>query len=186
VPGTGAARTSASADALAALREEPGGFFSDEDVFSSSSDGDDDGEVLPALSPQRRGVSPRTLRRIPSVSYGFRHSDERKDESNAAALRGAARMKRRAFDSECAVCLCEFVPGETLARLPACAHLFHRACVERWLCTSRECPKCRTAVASVGEKEGDKEEDAEGDDAKTGEGTIVVACSPERFSSLML
>ena len=41
VPGTGAARTSASADALAALREEPGGFFSDEDVFSSSSDGDD-------------------------------------------------------------------------------------------------------------------------------------------------
>jgi hypothetical protein len=39
---------------------------------------------------------------------------------------------------------------------------------------------------SVGEKEGDKEEDAEGDDAKTGEGTIVVACSPERFSSLML
>ena len=192
VLGTGAARTSATADALAAPREEPGGFFSDEDEsvaggFFSSSDDDDDGEVLPALSPQRRGVSPRTLRRIPSVSYGFRHSDERKDESDAAALRGAARMKRRAFDSECAVCLCEFVPGETLARLPACAHLFHRACVERWLCTSRECPKCRTAVASVGEKEGDEEGDASfDDDAKTNEGVIVVACTPERFSSLLL
>ena len=193
VLGTGAARTSASADALAAPREEPGGFFSDEDEsvaggFFSSSDDDDDGEVLPALSPQRRGVSPRTLRRIPSVSYGFRHSDERKDESDAAALRGAARMKEsNAFDSECAVCLCEFVPGETLARLPACAHLFHRACVERWLRTSRECPKCRTAVASVGEKEGDKEGDALfDDDAKTNEGVIVVACTPERFSSLLL
>jgi hypothetical protein len=188
VPGTGAARTSASADALAALREEPGGFFSDEDVFSSSSDGDDDGEVLPALSPQRRGVSPRTLRRIPSVSYGTPAccvSDERKDASDAAARPGA-RMTRRAFDSECAVCLREFVPGEQLARLPACAHLFHRACVERWLCTSRECPKCRTAVASVGEKEGDAGDASFDDDAKTGEGVIVVACAPERFSSLLL
>lgn len=185
VPGTGAARTSASADALAALREEPGGFFSDQDVFSSDEDGDDDGEVFPALSPHRRGVSPRTLRRIPSVSYG---TDGIKDFSSDAAARRGARTKRRAFefDSECAVCLCEFVPGELLARLPACAHLFHRACVERWLCTSRECPKCRTAVASVGEKEGDAGDASLDDDAKTNEGVIVVACTPERFSSLLL
>ena len=83
------------------------------------------------------------------------------------------------------MCLCAYAPGERLARLPACAHLFHRACIERWLCTSRECPKCRTAVASVGEEEGD-EGDAVDDDAKTGEGVIVVACTPERFSSLLL
>ena len=185
VPGTGAARTSASADALAALREEPGGFFSDQDVFSSDEDGDDDGEVFPALSPHRRGVSPRTLRRIPSVSYG---TDGIKDFSSDASVQHGARTKRRAFefDSECAVCLCEFVPGELLARLPACAHLFHRACVERWLCTSRECPKCRTAVASVGEKEGDAGDASLDDDAKTNEGVIVVACTPERFSSLLL
>jgi len=40
-------------------------------------------------------------------------------------------------------------------------------------------------VASVGEEEGD-EGDAVDDDAKTGEGVIVVACTPERFSSLLL
>ena len=187
VPGTGAARMSASADALAALREEPGGFFSDADDDEAIFSGDDffDDEVASAetSSPQRRGVSPRTLRRIPSVSYGTpacATSDERKDATSSSA-----RARRRGFDTECAVCLCEYAPREPLARLPACGHLFHRACVERWLRTSRECPKCRAAVVSVGEKEGDAG-DAEGDDAKTGEGTIVVACSPERFSSLML
>ena len=192
---TGAPRTSASADALAALREEPGGFFSDdvsddeEGVFSSS-DGDDGREVLSASSPQRRGVSPRTLRRIPSVSYDARvcgTSDDKTGASRTATSSDAEGTKRLfcAFDSECAVCLCAYAPGERLARLPACAHLFHRACIERWLCTSRECPKCRTAVASVGEEEGD-EGDAVDDDAKTGEGVIVVACTPERFSSLLL
>ena len=149
--GTGAARTSASADALAALREEPSGVFSDDDEGSfSSSDGDDDGEVPSASSPRRRGLSPRTLRHIPSVSYDARvceTSDERNGGSRAAS--SDARTKRRAFDSECVVCLCEYAPGEPLARLPTCAHLFHRACIERWLCMSRECPKCRTAVASV-------------------------------------
>ena len=156
----------------------------DDDEASSGDDFFHD-EVAPAetSSPQRRGVSPRTLRRIPSVSYGTpacATSDERKDATSSSA-----RARRRGFDTECAVCLCEYAPGEPLARLPACGHLFHRACVERWLRTSRECPKCRAAVVSVGEKEGDAG-DAEGDDAKTGEGTIVVACSPERFSSLML
>lgn len=196
VPGTGAARMSASADALASLREEPGGFFShadDDDAFFSGDDFSDDEVPRPAetSSPTRRGVSPRTLRRIPSVSYGTppnATSDERKaKEKDATERETRARLaRRRLFDTECAVCLCEYAQGEPLVSLPACGHLFHRACVERWLTTSRECPKCRAAVLSVGEKEGDKEEDAEGDDAKTGEGTIVVACSPERFSSLML
>ena len=196
VPGTGAARMSASADALASLHEEPGGFFShadDDDAFFSGDDFSDDEVPRPAepMSPQRRGVSPRTLRRIPSVSYGTppnATSDERKaKEKDATERETRARLaRRRLFDTECAVCLCEYAQGEPLVSLPACGHLFHRACVERWLNTSRECPKCRAAVMSVGEKEGDKEEDAEGDDAKTGDGTIVVACSPERFSSLML
>lgn len=40
----------------------------------------------------------------------------------------------------CTVCLCEFDHGDTLTTLP-CRHVFHRACIERWLGSSScKCP----------------------------------------------
>jgi hypothetical protein len=47
---------------------------------------------------------------------------------------------------ECCICLDEYIPGETIsmAKTPACKHLFHRDCVLEWVKTNDVCPLCRT------------------------------------------
>jgi hypothetical protein len=47
---------------------------------------------------------------------------------------------------ECCICLDEYIPGETIsmAKTPACKHLFHRDCVLEWVKTNDFCPLCRT------------------------------------------
>eukprot|EP00435_Cladocopium_sp_Y103_P029040 s1775_g7.t1 len=45
----------------------------------------------------------------------------------------------------CAVCLCEYVEGEVLRRLP-CGHLFHRRCADEWLQRSCRCPLCVQSI----------------------------------------
>ncbi|XP_019164599.1 PREDICTED: uncharacterized protein LOC109160807 [Ipomoea nil] len=47
---------------------------------------------------------------------------------------------------ECAVCLCKIEEGEEVRELK-CNHIFHRACLDRWVGTGRNsCPLCRTHV----------------------------------------
>ena len=48
----------------------------------------------------------------------------------------------------CAVCLEDARRGEAVRRLPACGHLFHAGCVDKWLRAHATCPLCRTAVAA--------------------------------------
>ncbi|OEL29809.1 hypothetical protein BAE44_0009170 [Dichanthelium oligosanthes] len=43
----------------------------------------------------------------------------------------------------CAVCLGDVQRGETVRRLPACGHLFHKECVDMWLHSHTACPLCR-------------------------------------------
>ncbi|CAJ2671837.1 unnamed protein product [Trifolium pratense] len=45
-------------------------------------------------------------------------------------------------DSECCICLCPYVDGTELYRLP-CSHHFHCACISRWLRTKATCPLCK-------------------------------------------
>ena len=42
----------------------------------------------------------------------------------------------------CAVCLEDFVDGDSLRPLP-CAHAYHVACIDRWLADHDACPCCR-------------------------------------------
>ncbi|AES81094.2 C3HC4-type RING zinc finger protein [Medicago truncatula] len=45
-------------------------------------------------------------------------------------------------DSECCICLCPYVDGTELYRLP-CTHHFHCECIGRWLRTKATCPLCK-------------------------------------------
>ncbi|XP_071394621.1 E3 ubiquitin-protein ligase ARK2C isoform X4 [Centroberyx affinis] len=48
-------------------------------------------------------------------------------------------------DEKCTICLSMLEDGEDVRRLP-CMHLFHQACVDQWLATSRKCPICRVDI----------------------------------------
>lgn len=50
-------------------------------------------------------------------------------------------------EGECAICLCEFNEDELVKQLP-CEHVYHAACIDRWLLKEREttlpsCPLCK-------------------------------------------
>ena len=47
---------------------------------------------------------------------------------------------------ECAVCLAELQPEDKVRVLP-CVHVFHQACVDKWLARSAACPTCKGSVS---------------------------------------
>jgi hypothetical protein len=59
--------------------------------------------------------------------------------------RSAARENARQRQ-ECCICLESIEPSK--ARRLGCGHVFHRACVGKWLRRSMTCPMCRTACMS--------------------------------------
>ncbi|XP_059307052.1 RING-H2 finger protein ATL39-like [Lycium ferocissimum] len=64
---------------------------------------------------------------------------------NEGSLRGKSSING---ENDCAICLLEFLKGDSYVVLPACCHKFHADCVMIWLAINRDktCPICRTHV----------------------------------------
>lgn len=45
----------------------------------------------------------------------------------------------------CAICMCDFVLGESLRFLP-CMHVYHKDCIDDWLMRAFTCPSCMEPV----------------------------------------
>ena len=82
-------------------------------------------------------------------------SQAQRRAKKAAAARAVETTVHRkgAEPCECCICLDEFHDRERLAKL-RCGHVFHSACIKKWLVHDLRCPTCRT--------------DALGDDAPGG------------------
>jgi len=49
-------------------------------------------------------------------------------------------------DTQCSVCLENFVEGEKVIELPVCRHVYHVGCLQPWLQSDKICPYCRKDI----------------------------------------
>ncbi|KAK4359801.1 hypothetical protein RND71_022030 [Anisodus tanguticus] len=71
-----------------------------------------------------RGIKKNALKTFPVITY-------------------TTELKHPGLDSECVICLSEFVVGEKIKILPKCNHGFHVKCIDKWLNSHSSCPTCR-------------------------------------------
>ncbi|XVF18032.1 hypothetical protein REPUB_Repub10bG0176400 [Reevesia pubescens] len=79
------------------------------------------------------------LASIPVLVYG---------ESTLPSVSHSSCSHHISLDLEnCAICLEDYVHGETVRVLPKCNHMFHKNCIEEWLqVPSLHCPICRDRI----------------------------------------
>ncbi|GJN20043.1 hypothetical protein PR202_gb07366 [Eleusine coracana subsp. coracana] len=58
----------------------------------------------------------------------------------------AGAKKGGALSEDCPVCLEPFADDDGVRVVPACGHLYHTPCIDRWLDEHNSCPVCRCAV----------------------------------------
>ncbi|KAL8534557.1 hypothetical protein ACS0TY_010537 [Phlomoides rotata] len=69
-------------------------------------------------------------------------------ESYPKTILGESRRLPKPDDSICPICLCEYMPKETLRTIPECHHCFHADCIDEWLRLNASCPVCRNSPKS--------------------------------------
>ncbi|CAM0908543.1 unnamed protein product [Alopecurus aequalis] len=92
-------------------------------------------------SPPPKGLKKKAIHALPTVSFAAAASPLGSSSPTPPVACSSS--------SECAICLAEFMDGESLRVLPPCGHGFHVACVDPWLRTSASCPSCRSAIVDV-------------------------------------
>jgi hypothetical protein len=61
-------------------------------------------------------------------------------------VRYAGAKKGQQPEGDCPVCLEAFGDDDGVKVVPACGHVFHAPCIDRWLDERNSCPVCRCAV----------------------------------------
>ncbi len=60
-----------------------------------------------------------------------------------------SRIQATRFNLSCAICYENYAEGDVQASPEACGHVFHKACLDKWLEQKKECPTCRGSVTSA-------------------------------------
>ncbi|KEH32994.1 putative transcription factor C2H2 family [Medicago truncatula] len=68
-------------------------------------------------------------------------------ESYPKMILGESRRLPKPNGGQCAICLTDYLPKETIRCVPDCQHCFHADCVDEWLKMSATCPLCRNSPA---------------------------------------
>jgi len=91
-----------------------------------------------------RGASKGCIERN-TFPHKFKRVPREKTEDQGGSSEQQADQDEEEEGDKCTICLCGMEDGEEVRRLP-CMHLFHIACVDRWLGLNKRCPICRVDV----------------------------------------
>ncbi|KAJ3695239.1 hypothetical protein LUZ60_000616 [Juncus effusus] len=81
-----------------------------------------------------KGLDLGIISSIRSFQYHNRSANTSHEESNSSVR------------EDCAVCLSFLEEGDVVRMLPACHHVFHVGCIDKWLVANASCPVCRADV----------------------------------------
>eukprot|EP00271_Cylindrocystis_brebissonii_P001736 TRINITY_DN1200_c0_g1_i1.p1 TRINITY_DN1200_c0_g1~~TRINITY_DN1200_c0_g1_i1.p1 ORF type:complete len:847 (+),score=116.48 TRINITY_DN1200_c0_g1_i1:263-2803(+) len=93
---------------------------------------------------EEEGLDPRVVETFALVEYQNGMFGGRGTRSDGEEVRLSPEMSR--VEPSCAVCLQDYLPGDSLRSLPSCAHHFHAHCIDSWLRSHITCPICRTVL----------------------------------------
>uniref|UniRef100_A0A6N2LFU5 RING-type E3 ubiquitin transferase n=1 Tax=Salix viminalis TaxID=40686 RepID=A0A6N2LFU5_SALVM len=82
-------------------------------------------------SSANRGIKKKALKTFPVVNYSVKDS------------------KLPGLDTECVICISEFVRDDRVRILPKCSHVFHVSCIDEWLSSHSSCPTCRHCLVET-------------------------------------
>jgi hypothetical protein len=61
-------------------------------------------------------------------------------------------------EQTCAICQDTLQPDQEGRKLNACAHWFHKSCIDTWFDTNVQCPVCRRDIREAADEEDSSEE----------------------------
>ncbi|KAM7256203.1 hypothetical protein ACFE04_011944 [Oxalis oulophora] len=107
----------------------------------------------------RQGASEEDIKILPRFKYRQISPSTTLDDSEEHDLEtsggfvnvtdngSASELALHSDDSECCICLTQYVNGEELCTLP-CNHHFHDGCIDKWLRINATCPLCKFNICS--------------------------------------
>ncbi|CAH2036225.1 unnamed protein product [Thlaspi arvense] len=105
------------------------------------------------------GVKRKALKSFQTVSY-------------------SADLNLPGLDTECAICLSEFVSEERVKLLPTCHHGFHVKCIDKWLSAHSSCPTCRHCLIETCQKIADCSQTSSLNPTQPPPDSIIVQIAP--------
>lgn len=104
---------------------------------------------------QNRGATAESINALPIFKFKLKDNENGDDQDvNAAIDEGgilaAGTEKERVISGEdavCCICLAKYADNDELRELP-CSHVFHVACVDKWLKINASCPLCKSEVGT--------------------------------------
>ncbi|CAN7029459.1 unnamed protein product [Brassica rapa subsp. trilocularis] len=90
----------------------------------------------------------------------------------------AADLNLPGLDTECVICLSEFVSEERVKLLPTCHHGFHVRCIDKWLSSHSSCPTCRHCLVETCQKIADCSQTRSLNPPQPPQDSIIVQIAP--------
>ncbi|XP_013613711.1 PREDICTED: RING-H2 finger protein ATL78 isoform X3 [Brassica oleracea var. oleracea] len=90
----------------------------------------------------------------------------------------AADLNIPGLDTECVICLSEFVSEERVKLLPTCHHGFHVRCIDKWLSSHSSCPTCRHCLVETCQKIADCSQTRSLNPPQPPQDSIIVQIAP--------